>query len=56
MERGVTMAWKLKPSIKDNADESLPGLALRTGLRTAARVGETAIGLPGDIAQAGSNL
>src|SRR6185369_6976858 len=31
---------------------SLGGAALRTGLRTAARIGEAAVGLPGDIAQA----
>ncbi len=47
------MAYKLKPDVPDNADESLPGLALRTGLRTAARVGETVAGLPGDILGAG---
>ncbi len=47
------MAYKLKQAVPDNADETLPGLALRTGLRTAARVGETVAGLPGDIANLG---
>src|SRR6185369_14441991 len=35
-----------------DSTESLGGAALRTGLRTAARIGEAAVGLPGDIAQA----
>ena len=53
MGKGIVMAYKLKESVPNNTDESLPGLALRTGLRTAARIGETVVGLPGDIAQVG---
>lgn len=36
-------------------EESLPASALRNTARTAARVGETLLGLPGDIAQAGTS-
>lgn len=53
MGKGVTMAWKLKQSVPDNTDETLPQLGVRIGLRTAARIGETVAGLPGDIASAG---
>ena len=49
------MAYKLKQAVPDNADETLPGLITRTGLRTAARIGETVAGLPADIIGTGVN-
>jgi hypothetical protein len=36
--------------------ESLPGNLLRRAARTTARVGETVLGMPGDIAQTGLNV
>lgn len=52
------MAWELEGANTDQGKktESLLGTGLRTAARSAARVGETIAGLPGDILSGGLSL
>lgn len=55
MDKGIIMAWKLKPDVPDNADENLIEKGVRVGLSNTARLTEGFLGAPAALLEFGVN-